>query len=379
MCPLMPQLIGSSSRRCCRGGATSSRIRSPPLAPTEHGTPQGTWMPANPVATGSGCRSSQPLPLPWCSPSPRWLPTAPPPTRPCGRSPRSSTANTQRPSAPPTMRALPRRKPKRQWRQDKRTRLKPRFTPRLAAYHKCAMRTVRPNYRTDSATWKGSLTLPPGLLLQGSRYLSPARRRAARKPLLRPSRHRGRQRTPRDRKARQRGQMSLMTPLRKPGPQRLRRGRTQPLSPLRRSRHRHRTTSNLASRHGQPGPPPRRRRNQLRVPRGPTPGQRKTVHEGPNRSSRAARSSCPPHHSRRRRRPRAKRLSHPPQYVRPQIDRRRRPQNNRTRQPQHLDNTRLPRQIARRHNIDEGIIPTFAVSRRAARPGRARNLVRPNA
>ena len=100
-------------------------VESDPPAPVApdlvRDTPR-TRTQAAPVATGSGCRSSRPLPLPWWSLSLRWPPTAPRPTRPCGRSPRSSTANTPRPSKPPTMRGRPRRKPKRQWRQDTRTR-----------------------------------------------------------------------------------------------------------------------------------------------------------------------------------------------------------------------------------------------------------------
>ena len=192
------------------------------------------------------------------------------------------------------MRARPRRKPKRQWRQDIRTRPQPRSTQRRAAYHKCAAKTVRPTCRTGSVTWRGSSTHPPAPPRQ--RHLSQARRHAAQEPLLRPSRHRSRQRTPRGRKAPQHERRSRTTPSPKPGPQRRpRRRRTQPLSPLRRARPHPSIASSPANHHGQAGPPPHRQRDQLQATARPD-RQGSTNRRAKGRTGQAQQQEGPAHH-----------------------------------------------------------------------------------
>ena len=207
------------------------------------------------------------------------------------------TANTPRPSAPPTMRGRPRRKPKRQWRQDIRTRPKPRSTQRRAAYHKCAAKTVRPTCRTGSVTWRGSSTLPaaPPRHTTSEPSASPRspRTSAAPKPTSQQTTHSSRPESPSARAKEshdsitETGSATTTTPQTHPTPQPT---SASPTSPQHR---------------GQPGKPPRptrsathRQRDQLQAPHGRTARQHQPAHHGSNRSSPATRTPRSPRHSR---------------------------------------------------------------------------------
>jgi len=250
------------------------------------------------------------------------------------------------------------RKPERQWRQVRSTVPTQRSTQRPAAYHKSALKTAGPNYRTDSATWRGSSTPPLALSPRKHRPLHPPRRYTTRRPmqqpLPRPTRHRPRTHTPHCGETPQLGRQGLMTPLPKPGPQPPRRHRVPHRDPLRRPPYLRSNTGSLVSHHGQPRPPMPLRRNPLRAPWRRTAEQHNTICERPSQPRPRAKSlRLAPHRARRQRKRRHlphTPSSHPPQYRQPEIDTRLRPRTSRPGLPRLLENALHPRRQVHRRN-----------------------------